>query len=239
MGTVDLDLDKLGRSFAVLHYLQRQAQKDRIQLVFVLDCLRNLQAKSLACFVEIILRPFQRAFAVPPPAMIGYYFTDDLIQTLSAAGLDFFPLGSDTVGGRADALTRLVFIGSSTNGEGYRHELAHVILSPFLAPLNVAGLVQEGLMTWTGGSAGLAFKELMPGLKQYVDTHPELTLEGILTNPPARSGTLDVGYDGLAVLCKMVYDAGGLTAIQTLAGAGRDPGAVVTTAARLEVELSL
>src|SRR6266550_4080041 len=187
------------------------------------------RAEQTAAFVDSLAR----AFAVPPPAMIGYYFTDDLIQTLSAAGLDFFPLGSDTVGGRADALNRLVFIGSSTNGEGYRHELAHVILSPFLAALNVAGLVQEGLMTWTGGSAGLAFKELMPGLKQYVDTHPELTLEGILTNPPARSGTLDVGYDGLAVLCKMVYDAGGLTAIQTLAGAGRDPGAVVTTAARL------
>ena len=202
------------------------------RIMFVFPPTRRFsrsRAEQTAAFVDSLAR----AFAVPPPAMIGYYFTDDLIQTLSAAGLDFFPLGSDTVGGRADALNRLVLIGSSTNGEGYRHELAHVILSPFLAPLNVAGLVQEGLMTWTGGSAGLAFKELMPGLKQYVDTHPALTLEGILTNPPARSGTLDVGYDGLAVLCKMVYDAGGLTAIRTLAGAGRDPRAVVTTAARL------
>jgi len=202
------------------------------RIMFVFPSTRRFsrsRAEQTAAFVDSLAR----AFAVPPPATIGYYFTDDLIQTLSAAGLDFFPLGSDTVGGRADALNRLVLIGSSTNGEGYRHELAHVILSPFLAALNVAGLVQEGLMTWTGGSAGLAFDELMPGLKQYVDTHPELTLEGILTNPPARSGTLDAGYDGLAVLCKMVYDAGGLTAIRTLAGAGRDPGAVVTTAARL------
>jgi hypothetical protein len=88
-------------------------------------------------------------------------------------------------------------------------------------------------MTWTGGSAGLDFQQLIPGLKHYLDAHPELTLESILTDPPARRGSLDVGYDGLAVLCKMVYDAGGLAAIRSLAGAGRDPRAVVTTAARL------
>ena len=102
-----------------------------------------------------------------------------------------------------------------------------------VAPLNAAGLVQEGLVTWTGGSAGVDFQQLMPGLKHYLDAHPEITLESILTDPPARSGTLDVGYDGLAVLCKMVYDAGGLAAIRSLAGAGREPRAVVTTAARL------
>ena len=147
--------------------------------------------------------------------------------------MEFFPLGSDTVGGRSDQLDHLVFIGSSTNGEGYRHELAHVILWPFLAPLNAAGPVQEGLMTWTGGSAGVDFQQLIPGLKHYLDDHPDLTLESILTDPPARSGTVDVGYDGLAVLCKMVYDAGGLAAIRSLAGAGREPRAVVTTAARL------
>jgi hypothetical protein len=45
--------------------------------------------------------------------------------------------------------------------------------------------------------------------------------------------TLDVGYDGLAVLCKMVYDAGGLPAIRGLASAGREPRAVLSTAARL------
>ena len=118
--------------------------------------------------------------------------------------MEFFPLGSDTVGGRSDQLDHLVFIGSSTNGEGYRHELAHVILWPFLAPLNAAGPVQEGLMTWTGGSAGVDFRQLIPGLKHYLDDHPDLTLESILTDPPARSGTVDVGYDGLAVLCKMV-----------------------------------
>lgn len=190
---------------------------------------RRARAEATAAFVDSLAN----AFAVSPPPAIGYYFTDDLIQTLGAAGLEFFPLGSDTVGGRSNALDHLVFIGSSSYGEGYRHELAHVILRPFLAPLDAAGLVQEGLMTWTGGSAGLDFRDLMPGLKHYLDAHPDLTLESILTNPPLRTGTLDVGYDGLAVLCKMIYDVGGLAGIRSLASAGREPGAVLGTAARL------
>ena len=187
------------------------------------------RAEATAAFVDSL----SRAFEVPPPPVIGYYFTDDLIETLAAVGLDYFPLASDTVGGRNNASDHLVFVGSSSNGEGYRHELAHVILWPFLAPLNAAGLVQEGLMTWTGGSAGLEFKALIPGLKRYLDVHPDLTLESILTNPPLRTGTLDVGYDGLAVVCKMVYDAAGLTGIRNLASAGREPRAVLSAAARV------
>ena len=187
------------------------------------------RAAATSAFVDSLAAAFEMA----PPPTIGYYFTDDLMQTLSAAGLEFFPLGADTVGGRSMDIDRLVFIGSSSHGEEYRHELAHVVLGPFLAPFNAAGLVREGLMTWTGGSAGLTFPELMPGLKGYLDAHPDVTLENILTDPPARTGTLDVGYDGIAVLCRMVYDAGGLPAIRELASAGREPPAVVGAAARL------
>ncbi len=202
------------------------------RITFVFPSTRRFaraRAAATAAFVDSLAR----AFEVPPPPNLGYYFTDDLIETLSAAGLEFFPLGSDTVGGRSDVQNHLVFIGSSSNGEGYRHEVAHVILYPFLAPLNAHGLVQEGLITWIGGSAGLDFKDLMPGLKRYLDAHPDLSLEGILTNPPPREGTLDVGYDSFAVLCKMVYDAGGLAGIRSFASAGREPHAVLSAAARV------
>jgi hypothetical protein len=202
----------------------------RISFVFPKTrAFERSRAEKTARFVDSLAH----AFEVSPPPTIGYYFTDDLIQTLGAAGLEFFPLGSDTVGGRSNVIDRLVFIGSSTHGEEYRHELAHVVLEPFLGSFNTAGLVREGLMTWTGGSAGLTFTQLMPGLKRYLDAHPELTLESILTDPPARVGTLDVGYDGLAVLCKMVYDAGGLPAIRGLSSAGREPRAVLSAASRL------
>jgi hypothetical protein len=211
--------------------LTRRWHRDTIgRITFVFPPARSFvraRAESTVAFVDSLAR----AFEVAAPATITYYFTDDLTETLGALGLDFFPIGSDTVGGRS--LDDLVFIGSSSNGEGYRHELAHVVLRPFLAPLNAAGLVQEGLMTWVGGSAGLHFKDLMPRLKQYLDAYPDITLDGILTNPPPRVGTLDVGYDGLAVLCRMVYDAGGLEGIRSLANAGREPHVILTTVARV------
>src|SRR5256885_13886293 len=87
-------------------------------------------------------------------------------------------------------------------------------------------------MTWTGGSAGLEFKNLMPALKRYLDAHPDVTLESIMTNPPPREGTLDLGYDGLAVLCEMVHRAGGLAAVRELANAGGEPRLGLGTAAR-------
>ena len=187
------------------------------------------RAQSAAVFVDSLAR----AFDVRAPATIHYYFTDDLRETLRAAGLEFFPLGSDTVGGRANVHNQLVFIGSSSKGEEYRHELSHIVLAPFLAGLETAGLLQEGLMTWTGGSAGLDFKALMPALKRYLDAHPDLTLESIMTKPPLREGSLDVGYDGLAALCDMVHKAGGLTALRALANAGTEPRLVLSTASRL------
>jgi hypothetical protein len=87
-------------------------------------------------------------------------------------------------------------------------------------------------MTWTGGSAGLSYEQLLPGLAGYVGEHPELTLKTILENPPPRSGTLDVGYDGLAVLCDLVHRSRGLVGVRALLQAGRTPDEVLDTAAR-------
>jgi hypothetical protein len=186
------------------------------------------RAASAARFVDSLAR----AFELPVPA-IGYYFTDDLIEIFRVLGLEFFPLASDTVGGRALTADRLVFIGSSSRGEDYRHELAHVVLQPLISRSRTAGLVMEGLMTWTGGSAGLDFHDLLPDLAAYVAAHPEITLRGILDAPPPRVGTLDMGYDGFAVLCDMIDGAGGVAALRDWLHAGADPDSVLGAAARL------
>jgi hypothetical protein len=189
----------------------------------------RVRAAQSSAFVDSLAQ----AFGIRPPRSVDYYFTDDLMETLRAAGLDFFPLGADTVGGRSWTSDHLVLVGSSSNGEGYRHELSHVVLQNALVGHETAPLVSEGLMTWTGGSAGVDFKRLMPSLNRYLEAHPDLTLERLLADPPRREGMLDPGYDGLAVLCQMIYAAKGIPGIRDLTGAGREPRAVVTTAARL------
>jgi hypothetical protein len=186
------------------------------------------RARNSANFVDSLAA----AFGLPIPNQIGYYFTDNLTDTFRAIGLDFFPTGPDTAGGRSLARDNLVFVGSSTDGEGNRHELAHIVFVPLTGP-RTHRLVSEGLATWTGGSAGLSFGYLLPGLKRYVQEHPGISLDSVITNPPMREGTLDVGYDGFAVLCAMVYARGGVLAIRDLASAGTSPSDVLDTAARL------
>jgi hypothetical protein len=127
----------------------------------------------------------------------------------------------------------MVLVGSSRSGEDYRHELAHLVLSPFVTAHRPGRLVNEGLATWAGGSAGLRFRQLVPALDRYLAAHPSLTLQQIWADSPRREGSLDVGYDGFAVLCELVYAKGGLPGITALADAGQDPKAVLDTAARV------
>jgi hypothetical protein len=190
--------------------------------------LARSRASATARFVDSLAR----AFGVPV-VETSYYFSDDLIETWRALGLEFFPQGSDTVGGRSNTADNLVFVGSSAAGEAYRHELAHVVLQPLITRYHPSGMVMEGLMTWTGGSAGRSFSELLPGLAGFLARRPEVTLDTVLTHPPAREGSLDVGYDGAAALCAMVFDKGGNTAVLELLGAGASPAATLARAARI------
>jgi hypothetical protein len=184
------------------------------------------RARATVAFVDSLAA----AFDLPAPDPITYYFTGDLAETMRALGIEFFPLGGDPVGGRSNGFQRHVYVGSSAHGEDYRHELSHIILAPLISS-NTHRLVSEGLMTWTRGSMGIDYPNLLPAVAQYLSDHPDLSLKALLENPPQRRGTLDVGYSGLAVLCKIVFDGAGLPGLHALCSAGNDPGMIVSTAA--------
>jgi len=208
----------------------REWQRDtvgKIEFIYPADhAFDRRRARATAVFADSLAR----AFELPEPDPLTYYFTDDLAETLRALGLEFFPLGGDPVGGRSNPLLRHVYVGSASNGEGYRHEVAHIILAPELSS-RTHGLVAEGLTTWTGGSAGLDYSDLLPALAQYLSGRPDLSLQRVLEDPPKRRGTLDVGYTGIAVLCKLVFGRAGLPGLRALLSAGRDPETIVRTAA--------
>jgi hypothetical protein len=184
--------------------------------------------KASSVFVDSLAH----AFGLPEPEPITYYFTNDLGETLRTLGLEFFPLGGDTLGGRSNVYARHVYVGSSVKGERYLHELAHIVLDPEVAR-GTSRVLVEGLMTWTGGSAGQRYDELVPRLSQYLLEHPDLTVEKVLRDPPKRIGSLDIGYVGPAVLCKMAFDRGGLVSLRALLSAGRDPKTILSAAAQL------
>jgi hypothetical protein len=180
--------------------------------------LARSRAQATARFVDSLAR----AYDLPVPTT-DYYFSDDLGETWRVLGLEFFPQGSDTVGGRSNSFDKLVFVGSSAAGETYRHELAHVILQPLISRFHPPGMIMEGLMTWTG-SAGKTFPELLSGLADFLAGHPGMTLDTVLTHPPARAGSLDVGYDGAAALFALVFEQGGHGAVLDILGGGDADG---------------
>ena len=184
------------------------------------------RAQATASFVDSLAV----AFGQPAPKPISYYFTSDLEEMFRALGLEFFPLGPDTIGGRSNIAVRHVYVGASTNGEAYLHELAHVILAPEVGS-RTAPLLAEGLMTWTGGSAGRTYAQLLPSLAGYVADHPTLSLETVMEKPPARIGTLDVGYVGLAVVCELVHRSRGIAGLRAVLQAGRTPAEVLDATA--------
>jgi len=188
----------------------------------------RVRAEATARFVDSL----SRAFNLPAPET-DYYFSDDLSETWRVMGLEFFPQGSDTVGGRSNTFDKLVFVGSSSAGETYRHELAHVVLQPLISEYHPPGMIMEGLMTWTGGRTGRGFSELLGGLTDYLTGHPQITLDTVLEHPPARDGDVDVGYDGAATLCAMAFAMGGNAAVLDLLSAGGDPTATLDRAARI------
>lgn len=188
----------------------------------------RVAARSTAAFVDSLAKAFQ----LPPPKEIQYYFTDNLTETFRAAGLEFFPTGPDTLGGRAQVTNHLVLVGASSGGESYRHEVAHIVLGS-LVSAQTNRLVGEGLATWAGGSGGLDYRQLLPGLQQYLKANPEASLTSALTDPPTRQGSLDVGYDGAAVLCEMVFEKGGVSAVRRLVNAGQSPQEVLSVAERI------
>jgi hypothetical protein len=171
------------------------------------------------------------AYSVPQSA-IEYYLSPNLSETFRALGLDYFPLGPDTSGGRALASNRIVLVGAPTEAEENHHELAHIVFAALTIP-QTHRLVVEGLATWAGGSAGLSFPGLVPGLRYWLEKHPSATLRDILLDPPIREETLDVGYDALAIVCDMVFDRGGIRAIRELARAGPTADDVMRAVSRL------
>src|SRR5256712_11723684 len=71
------------------------------------------RAEGSARFVDSIAA----AFDVSAPRGIRYYVAANLDEMFWMMGLDFFPSGSDTAGGRSNAIDRLVFSGSASVGE--------------------------------------------------------------------------------------------------------------------------
>jgi hypothetical protein len=170
------------------------------------------------------------AFGVPRLAPIEYYLGSSLDEIYQILGLEYVRKFGP-VGGLAQPVNRMLFSGIPSDGEEYRHELAHMML----LPLNGAGtayFVSEGTATWLGGTTGMSFRDAVLALRAYIRGKPDVTLDAFLSRPfewPKPSM-----YAAAGVMVAMVFDAGGTAAVKELfSRGGATPAQTHATVQRL------
>ena len=154
------------------------------------------------------------AFAVPKVSHVEYYLTESPDEMNRIVGLDWLPSSTDG-GAFSSGFNHLLVSGNPAVGENYRHEIVHVVLSP-MSLSGIHPLLWEGLATWLGGTLGMDALAVRTAYAQFLRAHTEVTLDAILTE------SVDLGFRPAgAVLCQMVFERGGVSALKTLIASGR------------------
>jgi len=164
-------------------------------------------------------------FHVPPPNHLDMYVTRSMEEALRAIGLDFFPEASADRGrGGRGLFGGIILAGNPALGEGYVHEVAHVILGPTFN--GRSRLFNEGVATWLGGSRGRTTQETYERLRQIQTARPALTLGQVLSNaiPGAQAEEMtDAFYATGALIVDSVYRRAGITGLRAFAQLSGDP----------------
>jgi hypothetical protein len=156
---------------------------------------------------------------VPAPKHIDMYVAGSMEEAQRATGLDFFPAASADRGrGGRGMAGGIVLAGDPRLGEGYVHEVAHVILGPTFPSRN--RLFGEGVATWLGGSRGRTPQETYARLRQIQTARPALTVAQVLGNDipdGAAEEMTDAFYATGALFVDAVYHRAGLAGLHSLA----------------------
>jgi hypothetical protein len=155
------------------------------------------------------------AFGVQPITNLDYYVTDTPEEIHRILGLDFIVGGEQA--SYSDPGRQMILVGSSVFGENHRHELTHSALAPLTWTPNTAEIVNEGTATWFGGSLGKSFPQVMRDYAAFLNAHPTITLDSVLTVKDHDLGTRPAG----AALVEMTSQHGGIAALKALMASGR------------------
>jgi hypothetical protein len=158
-----------------------------------------------------------RRFGIVDPAPITYYQLPNMEAASRVTGLDW-EMTTDRVGGRGNARARVVLAADPRFGEAYLHELAHVLLAPWVG--GASQFVSEGVAYWLGGARGQPFPAMMRDLAAFLDRHPGLELRAIL-EAEGQGTAASVQLPAAAALFELAHRRGGDAAVRRLVDATR------------------
>jgi len=171
-------------------------------------------AERMNAFVDTLtsnwkLKPFPTEF----------YLADDLSQIMRLLGFDFYVGEGENrgTGGLADIANRIVY-GAGQN-EWYPHEFVHLYINPLFPEAHYYFL--EGYAALLGGSRGHELSWHMKRMQNYLDLHPGLDLDSLLSFSHLDAET-DPKYVFGGLLCKLALEKGGLPNLKRLFSFGTD-----------------
>ncbi len=150
-------------------------------------------------------------FAVPRLESLTYFLLPTVDDVYRIMGLQT-PIKWGPRGGVTQPMNHMLFSGDPSVGEDYRHELAHILLSPISrSPLT---FITEGVPTWLGGTSGMDFPTAAESLAAFVRSRLNVTLDSMIDHryPVAPK------YAAGAVFAAMVFERGGVDAVKALYG---------------------
>lgn len=145
---------------------------------------------------------------------ITYYLGTSIDEVYRLMGLESAVKYGPT-GGVSQPVNGQLFSGMPSVGEDYRHELAHMVLRPLMRS-STTYFISEGIATWTGGTSGMKPREAMLALNEFLERHPSVTLDSLLSGTHSSPQL----YAGAAAVVAMIYEVRGVDGVRSLFGAG-------------------
>lgn len=157
-----------------------------------------------------------KAFALPRIGPTDYYVASSVDVAMESLGVRTTQRYG-AAGGFSKPVNHQVFSGIPSQGENYRHELAHVVLRPLFNGSTSTLLASEGLATWLGGTGGNDFRGSVRALSKYLSENPTVTLDQIIDS---GSVPQPIRNTAGAVICEMLARHGGARSIVAFHNAG-------------------
>lgn len=157
-----------------------------------------------------------------------FYITASADEMGQLLNFDYFYAGYTTGKGLNDQRVLL----SGLNSEWYSHEFIHLIVENKKRHL----IVEEGFARWVGGSQNKPFEEFAEILAENLTKDDTVTFNHILSKKWGWQFT--AYYTTGSIICKMVYEKGGLAALKTLLNLpeGDDDALIKTLCELLKIE---
>ena len=156
-----------------------------------------------------------------------FYITKSGDELGKLLGFDFYFTGYSTGMGMNERRTLLCGIDS----EWYPHEFVHMIDGDYKRH----GIVEEGFATWVSGqvSSETTFEVAAKTLAQALSKNNAITFEDIVNKKWGWQNASLYYYSTGAILCKLVYDKGGVSAVKKLLMTPADNDKLIQTSCEL------